>query len=269
MNICVCGWYFRNEFYVALANAGDYNITIICNREPPIDTLPDLNFITRPNVGLEFGAYQYYLTHFWEKGDTLFIHDDIDIIGDGFWNRVEQLRLDQAFLFQTEFQGKCNQNFHGRAFFCSQRFLTVMRDYGCNCKQAVDHIDMHHNRYCSEKCAREKQFTGWDKNQVCEFVKDKSNRAYVCPNCRGHFHGDFWGMGLRGTGPHNGFWYDPWNCGHNAGKPPVGVRHYNDEIYHFAMFCSHARAPGINGVRYDSRNIAIFPELFIGKRGKL
>jgi len=36
-----------------------------------------------------------------------------------------------------------------------------------------------------------------------------------------------------GCGPHRGFWYDIRNLGHSRGKPPAGIRHYNDGIYHF------------------------------------
>ena len=40
---------------------------------------------------------------------------------------------------------------------------------------------------------------------------------------------------------HTGFWYDFYNEGHIAGKPPVGVRHYNDAIYHFHWFLGRIR----------------------------
>jgi len=51
---------------------------------------------------------------------------------------------------------------------------------------------------------------------------------------------------LRGTGTHSGFWHDPYNDGeHVRGRPPMHVRHYNDEIYHYALFCKRLRSGGL------------------------
>lgn len=275
MIICVCGWYFSAPVYEMLAHL-PFLVYVVGNGGVPAEIdekYPTLNFCTRPNVGLEFGAYQYFLSRVW-LGDevVLFMHDDIAVSDASVFNRIRDLdneNLDQAFLFADEANAVANQNFHGRAFFCSGRFLHAMQIYTCDCRQSHDYIDQHHNRYCTEQCAAAARLTGWDKEQVMQFTKDDGQRPFRCPTCGKKSAGDFWGMGLRGTGPHSGFWYDPHNTGHHRGKPPVGVRHYNDEIYHFAMFCAHARAPGIHGVRYNSRNVRYFPELRTGKRGIL
>jgi len=275
MIICVCGWYFNPEVYAMLEKL-PFTVYVIGNGgiQAGIDEkYPAIEFLTRPNIGLEFGAYQYFLSRiaFLEDG-VLFIHDDISVSDPSVFSRIRDLQgenIDQTFLFSDEANAVANQNFHGRAFYCSARFLRAMLGYVCSCRQSHDHVDMHHNRHCSQACAEEARSTGWDASQIIVFTKDDGQRPYRCPTCGTKSAGDFWGMGLRGTGPHSGFWYDPHNNGHHRGKPPVGVRHYNDEIYHFAMFCAHARSPGIDGVRYNSRNVRYFPELRIGKRGVL
>ena len=272
MNICVCGWYFRPEVYSAMSTVTKrHPVTVIANQMTPeaFHVAGSLRVISRENVGLEFGAYQHYLKNVWQGGDVLFMHDDIAVTDLSVFDRIAALDCDQAFLFTDEDNGRHNQNFHGRAFFCSEKFLRTMTTQVCNCRQAADYFDYHHNWYCSETCARAVQFTGWDPKQKIAFVISDDLRPHRCPKCGSEFAGDHWTMGLRGTGPHSGFWVDPWNRGHHRGKPPVGVRHYNDEIYHFAMYCGHARSPGINGVQYDSRNVRFFPELITGKRGIL
>lgn len=272
MRICVCGWYFRPEVYAALAVVNDrHPVTVIANQltRDAFLMADRIRVISRENVGLEFGAYQHYLETCWLGDDVLFMHDDIAVSDLSVFDRISALDCDQAFLFTDEQNGKNNQNFHGRAIFCSYRFLAEMKSFSCECHQSIDRVDGHHNHYCCETCARAAQYTGWDKEQQFEFVKSKDDRAKRCPNCGKEYAGDYYAMTLRGTGPHTGFWVDPWNRGHHRGKPPVGVRHYNDEIYHFAMFCARAKLPGIDGRTYDSRNVRYFPELITGKRGVL
>jgi hypothetical protein len=269
VNICVCGWYFYQEIYCALNECG-HNVTVVANRDIPcdiFDACENMGFHERPNIALEFGAYQEYLDKYWPGGDTLFMHDDIKISDSTVFDSISELKHDQAFIFKNEFEGKCNQNFHGRAVFCSHRFLRLMREYVCDCKQSRDYIDDYHNRCCSEECARKNLHTGWDAEQRYEFVKDDKQRTYRCPVCSKTCTGDYWGMWLRGVTPHGAFFIDPWNQGHSRGKPPVGVRHYNEGIYHYATFCSHAREPGMAGVKYDSRNVVYYPEISSGKRG--
>ena len=82
-----------------------------------------------PNVGLEFGCYSWYLNNKWESGDTLFIHDDIEIT-EAALDEIAKIPFDQCFLFASKEECDANGKAHGRAFFCSDRFLKKLKEDG-------------------------------------------------------------------------------------------------------------------------------------------
>jgi hypothetical protein len=93
---------------------------------------------------------------------------------------------------------------------------------------------------------------------------------YVC-NCGqkdDHEHPHYPGTILQGTGPHAGFWYDPFNLGeHTNGAVPTHCRHYNAGIYHFAAFagrCTYKKPPWPNMNTAGKVHIAGFNA---GRRG--
>jgi hypothetical protein len=92
------------------------------------------------NGGLEFGVYDYFLKNIWDgESDVLFMHDDIRIHDISFFDKVSKIPHDQAFIFKSELEEIQNGRIHGRCFFCSKRFLKLLSDYQCNCKETNDH----------------------------------------------------------------------------------------------------------------------------------
>lgn len=202
-----------------------YPVTVIGHRTPPggVD-VPGLDLTE--NIGLEFGAYDHYLRFhwIWHRDDVLFMHDDVKLSDVSFFHKVAarlQDGVDQAFVFRDETRAAANQRWHGRAFFCSSRFLVHTLAFLCDCQESKDHVDTH-------------------------------NPQHV----------------LRGQGVHNGFWYDRENIDHTRGKPPVGVRHYNTAILHFARFCGRVGS-GRFGVRMNAGGYACIPEFNGGRRGEI
>ena len=126
MNLCLCGWYFHPPLIAALV-ASKYPWFVVCHREPP-KTFP-LRYASGPNVGLEFGAYQQYLEYEWQGGPVLFLHDDNEIT-EAALDAVSQMTVDQAFLFASAADAEANGKAHGRAMFCSEKFLTRLKADG-------------------------------------------------------------------------------------------------------------------------------------------
>jgi len=97
----------------------------------------------------------------------------------------------------------------------------------------------------------------------CEWCKEKEDR-----------HNE--GNTLPKIAPHKGFWFDPNNKGHVSGKPPIGVRHYNEAIYHFHWFLGRVRdqrcgpkdAWPCPEEKMDVVNRVYFPNFRAGRRGK-
>jgi len=99
-----------------------------------------------------------------------------------------------------------------------------------------------------------------------EFVK---NYSCDCPQSQDrpdlhHNHGSI----LPGTGPHRGFWFDPENDGHHRGKPPEGVRHYNDAIYHFHWMLGRIRDRKVGNEPMKVVGRIFLPGYNCGRRGE-
>lgn len=135
MNICICGWYYLQEFYNEVLKT-DYKITIISHKNYVPEFLKEnknqkFSFTSIENIGLEFGAYNYYLNNYL-LDDTIFLHDDTLVT-------IEQLKeienkckgLDQAYIFKNQTEQTNNGGKHGRCIYMSKRFLEYLKiNYG-------------------------------------------------------------------------------------------------------------------------------------------
>lgn len=134
MNICVCGWYYYPGFYKQLTKAKDlYPVYVVCNKESKrVNGLPHT---IRENTGLDWGAYNYYLENVWDhKSPVLFMQDDVKVDSITVFIQIEGLQKDKSrdvvFLFNNGMEATYNSNAHGRAFYCSPRFLTAILEDG-------------------------------------------------------------------------------------------------------------------------------------------
>lgn len=119
MNIAVAGWYYNKAFLDVVSGRA-----FIVGHKPN----PEADVVI-PNVGLEFGCYDWYLKNKWQNGDTLFIHDDNEISPEAL-DLIAGLDRDQVFLFSSEAEARANGMAHGRAFFCSEKFLRRLKEDG-------------------------------------------------------------------------------------------------------------------------------------------
>jgi len=241
MNICVVGWYFYEDLYKVLKEVDKkhkvtiishkpvkYNVELISSEDEDVKFLKStgLKYKIILNVGLEFGAYDYYLKNCWnKKSNVLFMHDDVDIKDINVFDKIEEetnkLNIDQAYLFKNIAEEVNNGGKHGRCIFMSAKLLNFMLNYKFKTEESEDHVDNHHNK----------------------------------------------GTILKGTGEYTGFWFDPNNLGHTSGKPPVGVRHYNEMIYTF-----HRTMGRIRDKRYGNEPMNVvkrlyYPDLDCARRG--
>ena len=123
MQVCVCGWYYPRDFYECLRAAAErFDVLVIANR--PGDS-QGLNTIERENVGLDWGAFSFFVDHNWDgKSNVLFLQDDTSV-RERFWHEAEQIAYDQAFIFrdETDFERAYS---HGRAHFAGAEFLALV-----------------------------------------------------------------------------------------------------------------------------------------------
>lgn len=225
MKICVAGWFLDDDFYRVLKEI-NYSIIVI-SHNPDIEKLEEIGLPYKiiDNIGLEFGAYDYYLKNEWDReSDILFTHDDTRILDNSVFDKIADLGkqgIDQAYIFKNKAEEVNNGGKHGRAIFMSAKLLTFMISYKCNCYETTDHYDRH------------------NPDDI-----------------------------LLGTGPHTGFWFDPYNLGHASGKPPKGVRHYNEMIYHFHKYMGWVRDKKLGNPPMNVVNRALFEEYNCARRGQ-
>ena len=125
LNLALCGWYFHPPLLATLA-ASKHPWFAVCHKAPPVALE---HFIVIPNVGLEFGAYQFYLENHWQGGPVLLLHDDLEIT-EAALDAISKMDVDQAFLFSSPADAEANGKAHGRAMFCSEKFLTRLKADG-------------------------------------------------------------------------------------------------------------------------------------------
>lgn len=117
MKICIAGWYFRPQFLEDISISG-YDAFVIKHREGDTQGLPSELY---PNRGLEFGAYRQYVENYWDgRSDVLFIHDDTEILDmQGLHDLVllDDMGVDQAYIFQDEMHEYINGGCHGRGIW--------------------------------------------------------------------------------------------------------------------------------------------------------
>jgi hypothetical protein len=82
--------------------------------------------IVRENVGLEFGAYDYFLQQYWDQSsNVLFLHDDIEVPIQ-FFQAAQTIPFDQAYIFRNPQAYQHNLG-HGRAMYAAAAFLVQVQ----------------------------------------------------------------------------------------------------------------------------------------------
>lgn len=252
MKICVSGWYFERNLFENIFSkiSSQYEIVVLTYHrrasgeiKKDYDQMPvpeALNSYVKasgvkhykiPVAGLEFGGYDYYIKNIWDGESNVLFMHDDIIIYNS--NVFDKIKVGLKDYYQAFiFRDEVEEIANGRI----------------------------HGRgiYCS------KDFIDFMLSFTCE-----------CGQAFDHEHPHYKGFKpevvLEGTGPHRGFWYDPYNKGiHTEGKPPKHCRHYNDGIYHFASFAGRTSYtnPPWPGFPKDRVRVAVhFPDFNSGRRG--
>jgi hypothetical protein len=142
MQICVVGWHGHKDLYVMLQSIA-YPVVVISHKED--NDYLNLHTKNIPNIGLEFGAYDYYLKNIWEGGSVLFMHDDMIIDDVSVFDEIFRLKCDCSYIFRDSAEHMANGGKHGRTIYCSERFLEVIKETECKCHWCQEKEDLHHN----------------------------------------------------------------------------------------------------------------------------
>lgn len=149
-NICVVGWYLGDEQLDFLDNLSEVtDVVMVSHKEDKKLSKRKFRVVYRPNIGLEFGAYDFYLKHMWDReSNVLFMHDDFEAEGvkaQDFVDKIEEITkgIDQAYIFRDALEEKHNGGKHGRAIYLSMKLLAFILNNYRSSNQSSDHFDTH------------------------------------------------------------------------------------------------------------------------------
>ena len=131
IGICVVGWYYFSKFYKQLEGS-EFEVFVVAHRYNKILDKHKLKYFVKDNVGVEYGAYNYYINNIWKKGyDVFFMHDDIDFLkfDDVIFSNYKILKkknIDNASIVHGR-----HVSYSERFFYMSSKFTQIMvEEYG-------------------------------------------------------------------------------------------------------------------------------------------
>lgn len=142
MQICVCGWYYYTDLLYVLDEViaeGEHEVMIVAHRYNSCLKWHNIYFYVKDNIGVEYGAYNYFIHNFWDKeSKVLFMHDDVvinPIMKDykmlprtTIFNSLANVDVDLGYIFQGRFDELENFGIHGRGIMMSPRFIQHLLD---------------------------------------------------------------------------------------------------------------------------------------------
>lgn len=145
MNICIAGFYYDRDLMDSMERiSAEHQLYMVCHRLPKMSKTPkNAKLIQIDNVGLEFHAYNHYLQNVWQGGNTLFMHDDVYVEAPSVFDDISKVIADCAYVFRDYAEEKANSGKHGRAIFMSERFMSFVKDFVCDCQWCKETVDDH------------------------------------------------------------------------------------------------------------------------------
>ena len=131
ISICVVGWYYFPKFYKQLRDS-HLDVHIVAHRYNNVLDKYKLNYIVIENIGLEYGAYNYYINNIWnQQSDVFFMHDDVEFekfdktLSFAYKKIIKKKRHHVSIV-----PGK-NVGQGERFFYMSKKIMKIMvKDYG-------------------------------------------------------------------------------------------------------------------------------------------
>ena len=126
--ICVVGWHFFKDLYSKIEESF-LNIYVVAHRYNKLLDDKKINYSVIKNVGLEFGAYDWYIKNVWDqKSSVLFSHDDMYIKKEC---NFESILLDCKNFDYVSFRNHAKTAGGGRCFYLSNRMIDLfVKEFG-------------------------------------------------------------------------------------------------------------------------------------------
>ena len=192
--ICVVGWYFFPELYKFLYKYHKDDVYIIAHRYNKILDDLKLNYTITENIGLEFGAYDYYIKNIWDKkSNVLFMHDDTKIVNKKIMNKVFKKcnTIDYSYILSDD--RKKSQGKSYRCFYLSRKVIKLfIKEFNgiwydrYNRGYIMAEKKIYEKRY-TKKYIKESQGLGRQLKTTLLYLQDKYNLIKGVFNIKGFY----------------------------------------------------------------------------------
>ena len=134
VKICVVGWHFFEDFYRKLKKCS-YEKYIVGHRYNKILDELNLDYTITKNIGLEFGAYHWYIKNKWDgQSGVIFIHDDTSVEDGVLDEIVDRCKGSNMSYITGKSKGEnqeYSQKYSPRCFYLSKKLIKCyIKKYG-------------------------------------------------------------------------------------------------------------------------------------------
>ncbi len=130
VQICIVGWHFFEDIFNQIKES-ELDIYVVAHRHNEILD-ENINSIMIDNVGLEYGAYDYFIKNVWnKKSDVIFMHDDIEIIKFNSFIKKNYKKFKEKELDHAPFSPAKHVSASGTCFCMSSKIINIIKvEYG-------------------------------------------------------------------------------------------------------------------------------------------
>lgn len=127
IQICCAGWHFFEDIIVQIEKS-KLNIHVVAHRDHRLLRKKEIKSTVTDNVGLEWGAYNYYINNMWDKkSDVIFMHDDVKINNfDRFikknYRKFKKRKIDHGSVSPSKIVHP-----GGQFFYLSKRIINIIQ----------------------------------------------------------------------------------------------------------------------------------------------
>jgi hypothetical protein len=160
--ICVVGWSFSSSFYRFLSKKYPKITHIVAHRYNKILDELELNYSVTKNIGLEFGAYDWYIKNIWDKkSNVLFMHDDTIILKGDPIKDIFKKSLQYDYVYILSKNCRKRQFKSNRGFILSDKVIKNL---------LVDYDGFWYDKYNKGYIIRDRKL--YDKRYTNEYKKE-------------------------------------------------------------------------------------------------
>jgi len=124
--ICIAGWHYFKEFYKQVSRSKIRSFVVAHRHSNILDNLK-INYAVTKNIGLEYGAYDWFIKNEWDKkSGVLFMHDDVKLLKNTILHNFLTVckNFDRVYIIDKQRGKKLKRS--PRCFYLSRKIIFLL-----------------------------------------------------------------------------------------------------------------------------------------------